>query len=238
MRKKYLQVGKGEASGLESKAWSAVNNWRTWYVGPFCSLRTNYNMYPVHSLPQEYIKVQFFARLPLFIILLYVELASCTHILVHCENWSVYVWQRNGMLRPGSQFLASLKGIFWYRYLALICTLEALVKNSIIYWCPLIIASLVGHEHAGQNQGSSLDSFWDSLVQKLIWWWQRWKSCEILNCFVQIWTLVSWSVRSLCQRLHSRNVWGMINTVNWSFWNLFHACIAFTQKSFFYEEGI
>ena len=25
--------------------------------------------------------------------------------------------------------------------------LEALVKNSIIYWCPLIIASMVGHEH-------------------------------------------------------------------------------------------
>ena len=29
----------------------------------------------------------------------------------------------------------------------MVAMLEALVKNSIIYWCPLIIASMVGHEH-------------------------------------------------------------------------------------------
>jgi len=50
--------------------------------------------------------------------------------------------------------LQDLKRCF-HRYLAIVALLEALVKNSIIYWCPLIIASMVGHEHA-QSQGRPL----------------------------------------------------------------------------------
>ena len=58
------------------------------------------------------------------------------------------------MLSPSKCQLLNLEGfrVEWLRisccgrYLAIIALLEALIKNSIIYWAPLIIASMVGHE--------------------------------------------------------------------------------------------
>lgn len=40
-------------------------------------------------------------------------------------------------------------------YLGTVCLLEAVIKNAIMYYCPLIIASLVGRYSAGNDAASA-----------------------------------------------------------------------------------